>query len=263
MPLPIPTFLTDGELVDLRDDAWLGEVLEVPCYRAVQFDGGMNADKVRERMLSKADGKSAFFFAKIPTAEIGFVTTLTRAGFDVTDVNVTLDWADENGLSGADVGDVEIGRASETDSLEIENVAGRCFAYSRFHLDPLISTTQANEVKRQWARNACRGRAATVYAARRGGELAGFLAVATSDAGGAKDAIIDLIGVDAGHQGRGVGRSLSRAFIGDWRSKADRLRVGTQISNIPALRLYESLGFRLSETSYVLHAHIRDGVFCA
>lgn len=249
--------------MDLRDDVWLGEILGVPCFRAVHFDGGMNADMVRERMLSKADGKSAFFFAKISTAGTDLVTILTRAGFDVTDVNVTLDWAGESNPLGSDAGDADVGRASETDSTEIENVAGRCFTYSRFHLDPLISTTQANEVKRQWARNACRGRAATVYTARRGGELAGFLAVVTSDAGGTRDAIIDLIGVDAAHQGRGVGRSLSRAFIGNWRGKADRLRVGTQISNIPALRLYESLGFRVSETSYVLHAHVRDGALCA
>lgn len=250
--------------MDLRDDAWLGKTLEISCFRAVHFDGGLNADDVRERMLRKTDGKSAFFFAKIPTADIGLVTILTRAGFDVTDVNVTLDLAGDIGSVASDTaGDVEIGRASESDSTEIENVAGRCFTYSRFHLDPLISTTQANEVKRQWARNACRGRAATVYTARRGGELAGFLAVVTSDAGGTRDAIIDLIGVDAAHQGRGVGRSLSRAFIGNWRGKADRLRVGTQISNIPALRLYESLGFRVSETSYVLHAHVRDGALCA
>jgi ribosomal protein S18 acetylase RimI-like enzyme len=33
-------------------------------------------------------------------------------------------------------------------------------------------------------------------------------------------------------------------FINQWRGRADRLRVGTQISNIPAIRLYESLGFR-------------------
>ncbi len=214
-------------------------------------------------MLHKADGKSALFFAKVPTGELGPMKTLTRAGFDVTDVNVTLDWAGESHPLGFNAaGDVEVGRASESDSLEIEDVAGRCFTYSRFHLDPLISTTQANDVKRQWARNACRGRAETVYTARRGGELAGFLAVLTSDTGDVKHAIIDLIGVDAAHQGRGVGESLSRAFIGDWQGKADRLRVGTQISNIPALRLYEKLGFRVSETSYVLHTHVRDGAFC-
>lgn len=249
--------------MDLRDDVWLGGILGIPCFRATGFGGGMTADEIRKRALGKANGQSAFFFAKIPTADIGSVTVVTRAGFDVTDVNVTLDWADESDLSGSEASDVEIGRASEIEAHAIEDVASRCFTYSRFHLDPLISTAQANEVKRQWARNACRGRAATVYAARRGGELAGFLAVATSDAGGTKDAIIDLIGVDAGHQGRGVGRSLSRAFITDWQGKVDRLRVGTQISNIPALRLYESLGFRVSETSYVLHAHVRDGVLCA
>lgn len=249
--------------MDLRDDQWLAEILEIPCFQARDFYGGTNANDVQNLLLRKADGKSAFFFAKVPTGNVGLIATLSRAGFNVTDVNVTLDWAVKNdSMSPVATGDIEVGRAFEPESIAIESIAGRSFTYSRFHLDPLISTTQANEVKRQWARNACRGRAATVYAARRAGELAGFLAVVTTDAGGTKDAIIDLIGVDAAHQGRGVGRSLSRAFIDDWKDKAERLRVGTQVSNVPALRLYESLGFRVSETSYVLHAHIRDGAFC-
>ena len=33
------------------------------------------------------------------------------------------------------------------------------------------------------------------------------------------------------------------------------VRVGTQIANIPSLRLYESLGFRIADTHYVLHYH--------
>jgi hypothetical protein len=32
--------------------------------------------------------------------------------------------------------------------------------------------------------------------------------------------------------------------------------VGTQAANIPSLRLYESFGFRVCETAYVLHAHV-------
>jgi hypothetical protein len=33
------------------------------------------------------------------------------------------------------------------------------------------------------------------------------------------------------------------------------MRVGTQIANIPSLRLYERLGFTMAESAYVLHAH--------
>jgi hypothetical protein len=56
---------------------------------------------------------------------------------------------------------------------------------------------------------------------------------------------------------------MSRMFVKQWRDRADRLRVGTQISNIRAMRLYESIGFRAAETSYVLHAHIENGALVA
>jgi dTDP-4-amino-4,6-dideoxy-D-galactose acyltransferase len=60
-------------------------------------------------------------------------------------------------------------------------------------------------------------------------------------------------------QGRGLGETLTQAFAARWASRAERLRVGTQLANTAALRLYERLGFRVAEASYVLHAHVRDG----
>ena len=34
------------------------------------------------------------------------------------------------------------------------------------------------------------------------------------------------------------------------------LRVGTQVANVPSLRLYENCGFRVAESAYVLHGHL-------
>jgi dTDP-4-amino-4,6-dideoxy-D-galactose acyltransferase len=89
--------------------------------------------------------------------------------------------------------------------------------------------------------------------------VGGFLAVLETKTQGGSDAIIDLVGVDARYQGKGAGRALSQMFVERWKDRANRLRVGTQSSNIPAMRLYESLGFRITETSYVLHAHMKSG----
>ena len=153
--------------------------------------------------------------------------------------------------------------AGAGNAAAIEQIAAHCFTFSRFHLDPNIGLTRANEVKRQWARNACRGRASAVYVARQKHQVRGFLAVLESKSDNGTDAIIDLVGVDAACQGQGGGRALSMMFIDQWRGRANRLRVGTQISNIRAMRLYESIGFRITETSYVLHAHVKSGASAA
>jgi ribosomal protein S18 acetylase RimI-like enzyme len=246
----------------VEKDQWLSDVLEISSWKALDIAGAPPAD-IRTGLLDRAGQGAAFFSAKIPTLDVSAVTNATRAGFLVVDTNVTLDWDNAAGAAGGSVIDrnVIIEPAGEDDIPAIEKIAGQCFTFSRFHLDPAIGHARANEVKRQWARNACRGRASVVYVARRRNDVTGFLAVLEAGADGRKDAIIDLVGVDKGHQGQGAGRALSRTFVDAWRDRADRLRVGTQISNIPALRLYEKIGFRITETSYVLHAHVKNGAF--
>ena len=80
---------------------------------------------------------------------------------------------------------------------------------------------------------------------------AGFLQLLRS---AADDMVIDLIAVDAAYRGRG----LARAMIGFASAKcncAGSVVVGTQVANIPSVRLYETLGFRLTAAQYVFHHH--------
>jgi RimJ/RimL family protein N-acetyltransferase len=35
----------------------------------------------------------------------------------------------------------------------------------------------------------------------------------------------------------------------------EKIHAGTQIANIPSMRLYESLGFRICRAGYVFHYH--------
>ena len=53
--------------------------------------------------------------------------------------------------------------------------------------------------------------------------------------------------------GRGVGSALCAAFAQRYRGMP-RI-VGTQIANVPSIRLYTKLGFVFSKSAYVLHLH--------
>jgi dTDP-4-amino-4,6-dideoxy-D-galactose acyltransferase len=250
--------------VRVEKDQWLSDVLEMVSWKVLDVEAGTSPADIRAVLLDRAGGGAAFFSAKIRTRDVDAVTNATRAGFLLVDTNVTLDWggvADGASGNGGIDSDTTIEAAGPADAAAVETLAGQCFAFSRFHLDSAIGLARANEVKRQWARNACRGRASVVYVARKKNDVTGFLAVLEGGSDGRKDAIIDLVGVAKGHQGQGAGRALSRTFVDQWRDRADRLRVGTQISNIPAMRLYERIGFRITETSYVLHAHVKNGAF--
>ena len=53
--------------------------------------------------------------------------------------------------------------------------------------------------------------------------------------------------------GKGVGSALTASFLGLYAGKP-RV-VGTQIANVPSIRLYSRLGFQLAKSQYVLHLH--------
>ena len=231
------------------------------CWKVLDLCTNDSAPDIGRELSERAANAPCFFYTKVPTRDVGALQNATQAGFSVVDVNVTFDWqaTEQTEIEDNVSGDgLSIAVSTPDDARAIEDIAARCFTYSRFHLDPKISVGVANDIKRVWARNASAGRAAEVYVARQNGHVGGFLAVLETKSPSGSIAIIDLVGVDAKYQGKGAGRALSQMFIDRWKTRASRLRVGTQISNIPAMRLYESLGFRVTETSYVLHAHMRS-----
>nr|WP_255502196.1 GNAT family N-acetyltransferase [Algoriphagus sp. AK58] len=79
---------------------------------------------------------------------------------------------------------------------------------------------------------------------------AGFVSCSISG----KMAQIGLIAVDKNQRGKGLGKKLVRAAE-DFalQSGAQTMTIGTQQANVPASRLYQSLGYELVERMYVYH----------
>jgi ribosomal protein S18 acetylase RimI-like enzyme len=144
--------------------------------------------------------------------------------------------------------------ADETATLEIAHTA---FLYSRFHLDPFIPNELANRIKREWVANYIRKqRGERLLVAEMDGKIAGFLALLETSG---HTGVIDLIGVANHMQGRGVGRSMVQHHVHEAVGIYSRLIVGTQIANIPSIRLYENCGYHISNAAYVFHLHVNEG----
>lgn len=221
----------------MREDAWLGKRLGCPAWTVE------NAETAGE-LLASSPG---FFQARVPTHDVARVGLLEGIGFRTIDVTVTL--RRDSGLPlPARLLDVRDARPDDRDAVIA--IAERDYNVSRFHLDPEIPDAVARTIKRDWTNNFFTGgRGDRMLVVEDGGELAGFeLVLDTPEA-----AVIDLIAVAAGARGRGVGSALVCALA---ESAPDRaVQAGTQIANLPALRLYERLGFAVARTDYVLHRH--------
>lgn len=224
----------------VRRDDWLSEVLGYPVFAV---EGA--ADDL-------PGGRRALYYARVDASDVATLAALLQVGFVVVDVNVTFERAAMP--AAADGANIDVVRAGPEHAEDLLAIAGSCFRYSRFHLDPQIPQTLADTIKREWVRSYIdRRRGTELLAATVAGRSLGFLAVLETD----DASVIDLVGVATDAQGTGVGSALVSAFIERHRSAGKPLRVGTQVANVPSLRLYERLGFRVERAAYVVHLHTR------
>jgi ribosomal protein S18 acetylase RimI-like enzyme len=257
----------------IQRDPWLSEQLGHDAFRVaveprVERVGGettTGADPDLHFLAScfparAAQAQPAFYYAKVPTHQVETVAALNTLGFRVVDVSITLSCAPQVITHPVCHTGLVVREATAPDGEVLLSIAASCFRYSRFHLDPAIPPERANAIKRAWVRSyLTRQRGERLLAAFVHERPVGFLAVLETKVKGKNARIIDLVGVDHTQQGRGVGKALVGAFLVECTKRETLAVVGTQAANLPSLRLYESMGFRVCETTYVLHAHVGGG----
>lgn len=217
-------------------DPWLSEVMGHAVW---SVDGPGEPAPAGPAMLQ----------ARIPAERVDLARDLCAEGFYPVDMALTLRRGPEAGPAPAH----PLRTAAPGDRDAVAGVSARAMTTSRFSLDPAIPAETAARVKGEWAGNCVTGaRGVGVTVAEVDGEVAGFLAVIASG----DRRVIDLVAVDEGFRGRGLGRALVADFVRRHGPGSAGLAVATQAGNAPSLALYESLGFRVAEAAWVLHRHV-------
>jgi len=150
-------------------------------------------------------------------------------------------------------------RLSRLEDIEqIKAIARSSYVYDRFHSDPRIPKTVADELHAVWLENSCLGVAAdAVVVAAENGRILGYVTCKidhqTTQHLGLTIGTIVLVATAADARGRGVAKATTYGVL-DWfrEQGVDIVEVGTQLRNMPASRLYEACGFRLVASSISL-----------
>ncbi len=183
----------------------------------------------------------------VPSTNLPMVNTAVRRGYAVVDVRYAMRVslgerapADPNRLA----------REDETD--ELASLGGGALRDSRFYIDPHLDDTRCELFYETWVRNSMAGSMAdAVLVERVDDQVDGFITVRLHDG---RRASLPLVAVHTARHGRGVARRLLAATL-DWIAARDvtQVDVVTQLSNVPAIALYNSAGFRLQESAVWLH----------
>jgi dTDP-4-amino-4,6-dideoxy-D-galactose acyltransferase len=197
----------------------------------------------------------SFAYAKIATNNFFLRTRLQKAGFFLADTSIQLQKKLLPSELDSDLNqNLTIRWALPEDRILVVNLARRSFKYSRFHTDPEFGTPLADEIKAAWVNNFFMGkRGDGILLIEEKGIPVAFLLVLKQS----ENWIIDLIATDPDFQRQGLARALLNAFESTARHTAcvNSLQVGTQIINLPSLKLYQQQGYHIKDSAYIFHYH--------
>lgn len=184
--------------------------------------------------------------ARVTTEDLTTIHALEEAGFELIDgiqtFALSLDGRHDSAPGSSRLFEVR-------DLPAVLEIARTAFTVDRFHADTALSSEVADRANESWTRNCCLGVAAdAVLVVEEEGRIAGYVSCRADRE--RRYGVIVLVATAKWARGRGVGRRATLAAL-DWigRQGLEAVEVGTQLRNIPAARLYEGLGFRLTRTS--------------
>ncbi len=129
------------------------------------------------------------------------------------------------------------------------DIARTAYLYDRFHADSAITTEQADRLHETWVRNSCLGLAAdAVIVAEHpeAGDPASFVTCKINQRIGT----IVLVATAKYARGLGLAHAATLGALAYFKSRdCTTVRVGTQLRNTPAGRLYQACGFRLQSVT--------------
>lgn len=235
----------------INKDLWLTRLIKKNTF-SVKVQSAMAADNNGYKEIDKMIKESPLFaYAKCPVSNIRVVAMLEEKKFSLIDTNLTLQ--KKIGRKKIPLNTDKFRMARPADEKEVTSIARRNFSFSRFHLDCVFNINTANAIKAAWAKAYFHGeRGDAMIVAQYEGRIAGFLQLLIDQP--QDSLIIDLLAVDKSMRGRGIARSMITFAEYSFRNLA-LIKVGTQIANLPSLKLYETMGFGIDSASYVLHYH--------
>lgn len=190
---------------------------------------------------------------KINSKNILNMYNFQKAGFYVVDCLVTYEFDKKTNK----LPDIQLTLPFKDDLTDEEveklaRVAQNVFKIDRFHSDPNINPKLADDYYYQWVKNSFAGFADGAIVPLVNGEVAGFTTYKINNVDGETSTLV-LSAVNSDFMGKGVYQNMILKGTLELLKKSNKIRLGTQVDNIPVQRTWQKLGYKLIEVNYVLH----------
>ena len=215
-------------------------------------------DALLERLLTQVEACGVGHLSvRIDASDYSSLHALEGADFHTIDTLITFAIDLDKQRPQKPDHDFKIRLAGPADAEQLADLARTAFVYDRFHSDPSIDRERADELHATWLRDSCNGKAVdAVLLAEDDKGLLGFascLLQRDTDKLGRMVGTMILAASAERARGRGVAHATMMA-ASEWMRQqgCDVVEGGTQVRNIPSVRLFRRCGFLMVGASVSL-----------
>ncbi|MBI4383894.1 MAG: GNAT family N-acetyltransferase [Nitrospinae bacterium] len=200
-----------------------------------------------------------YVFFRANASDLPAICVLQRNGYHVVDGLLTLSFSlkDAPAFCGDGFG-MTVREPLDEDMEAVKHIACTSFIYDRFHSDPEIPDSAADQLHANWIEDSFAKNADDrVLLAEKSGNILGFVSYSVSEKCnrelGLRILNIILLASHRESRNKNVAKALTLKVLElARRDHFDFVHVGTQLRNVKANNLYLKLGFQLVDTSYTL-----------
>lgn len=238
-----------NQFFNWKMDSFDSEILGYKVAKIETSKLGVNKNEISKevsRLIKDLESNLIYYAtSRVSSDNFFLIQALEKKGFHLVDGLIAL----STNISGRVSQDYKnILKADYNDLNQLKNIAGEIFSgLTRYYHDPYISDDKSRAVYRSWIENSLNGKVADlVLVCKENSIVHGFITLS-------KKGQVPLIGVSEKARGRGVGKALLGSALDIFKKwRIENVRIETQMSNIPALSLYQSQGFNITSSYFTL-----------
>lgn len=239
----------------ISKDVFNSEIFKINFGHIHNYDASIESQEIVKIINSS---KYDMVSVRINSTDLDAMYNFQRAGFYVVDCLVTYEF-DVN-KSKKPNEEYTVGFKDELtndDKEKLTKIASSVFKIDRFHSDPNLKKESSDNYYYQWVKNSFNGYADGSVVPEIDGKAVGFTTYNINNVDNTTSTLV-LSAVDPEYMGRRVYENMIRKGTLEMLKHSTKIRVGTQVDNVPVQRTWQKLGYKLIDVKYILHKYNKE-----
>lgn len=194
-----------------------------------------------------------YFAVKIDSKDTTAIYHFQKAGFYLVDALLTYEFDSEKAPPLEEKYSCDFkSSVDENDVFRLAEIASRVFKIDRFHSDPNLDSKLCDNYYYQWVINSFHGFADGAIVPFVDNKVVAFTTYRINNIDKETSTMV-LSAVDPDYMGLGIYQNMIRKGTIELLKFSKKIRVGTQVDNVPVQRTWQKLGYKLIDVKYIFH----------